>query len=284
MPSARERGATTRKAAPSKPPSGEKATARDLIAVDVGNSETVVGLFRGETLAAHWRLTSGRATADEVSLTLDALLRNAGGDAAAPGFKPGAVLCSVAPSLTLAWAEALGRRAGAPPVEVSAETAPDLPIRYHDKSSVGADRIANAIAVRAIYGTPAIVVDLGTATTFDCVSQDGAYLGGAIAPGVMTSAEELFRRAARLPRVELRRPERALGRSTQESLQAGVVWGAAGQVDALVRRLALEMRGTPHVIATGGLAPFIAPECETINVVDATLTLQGLRLIWERAR
>ena len=284
MPSARERGTTTRKAAPSRQQSGEKAAVRDLIAVDVGNSETVVGLFHGETLATHWRLTSGRATADEVSLTLDALLRNAGGDAAAPGFKPGAVLCSVAPSLTLAWAEALGRRAGAPPVEVSAETAPDLPIRYHDKSSVGADRIANAIAVRAIYGTPAIVVDLGTATTFDCVSQDGAYLGGVIAPGVMTSAEELFRRAARLPRVELRRPERALGRATQESLQAGVVWGAAGQVDALVRRLALEMRGTPHVIATGGLAPFIAPECETINVVDATLTLQGLRLIWERAR
>jgi type III pantothenate kinase len=181
----------------------------------------VVGLFRGETLATHWRLTSGRATADEVSLTLDALLRNAGGDAAAPGFKPGAVLCSVAPSLTLAWAEALGRRAGAPPVEVSAETAPDLPIRYHDKSSVEPTASRTPIAVRAIYGTPAIVVDLGTATTFDCVSQDGAYLGGAIAPGVMTSAEELFRRAARLPRVELRRPERALGRATQESLAGG---------------------------------------------------------------
>jgi type III pantothenate kinase len=194
------------------------------------------------------------------------------------------VLCSVAPSLTLAWAEALARLAGAPPVEVSAETVRDLPIRYHDKSSVGADRIANAVAVRALYGTPAIVVDLGTATTFDCVSREGAYLGGVIAPGVMTSAEELFRRAARLPRVELRKPERVLGRATEESLQAGVVWGAAGQVDALVRRLAIEMRGTPHVIATGGLAPFIAPECETINVVDGTLTLKGLKLIWEQAR
>ena len=298
MPSGRERTATTRQEAGAKGKTAERAAAaapamkkppeaktpaRDLVAVDVGNSETVVGLFRGESLATHWRLTSGRATADEVSLTLDALLRSADGFAA-PGFKPGAVLCSVAPSLTLAWVEALARRSGAPPIEVSAETAPDLPIRYHDKSSVGADRIANAVAVRALYGTPAIVVDLGTATTFDCVSHDGAYLGGVIAPGVMTSAEELFRRAARLPRVELRRPERVLGRATEESLQAGVVWGAAGQVDALVRRLALEIRGTPHVIATGGLAPFIAPECETINVVDATLTLKGLRLIWERPR
>jgi len=256
----------------------------DLVAVDVGNSETVVGLFRGEELTAHWRLTSGRATADELSLTLEAMLRRAGGAAVSPGFRPAAVLCSVAPSLTLPWLEALERLAGAPPVEVSAESVPDLPIRYHDKSSVGADRIANAVAVRALYGTPAIVVDLGTATTFDCVSSEGEYLGGVIAPGVMTSAEELFRRAARLPRVELRRPERVLGRATQESLQAGVVWGAAGQVDALVRRLALEMKGTPHVIATGGLAPFIAPECETINVVDSTLTLKGLRLIWEQAR
>ena len=166
---------------------------------------------------------------------------------------------------------------------MNAKTAGDLPIRYHDPSSVGADRIANAVAVRALYGTPAIVVDLGTATTFDCISGDGEYLGGVIAPGVMTSAEELFRRAARLPRVELRKPERALGRATEESLQAGVVWGAAGQVDALVRRLAIEMRATPHVIATGGLAALIAPECETINVVDGTLTLQGLRLIWEKA-
>ena len=261
-----------------------RAAPGHLLAVDVGNSETVVGLFRGEQLAAHWRLTSGRFTADEVGLALDAMLRQAGGDAAAPAFRPGAVLCSVAPSLTLPWAEALGRRSGRPPVEVSAATVPDLSILYHDPASVGADRIANAVAVRALYGTPAIVVDLGTATTFDCVSAKGEYLGGVIAPGVMTSAEELFRRAARLPRVELRKPERVLGRATHESIQAGLVWGAAGQVDALVRRLAIEMKATPHVIATGGLAPVIAPECETINVVNPTLTLEGMRRIWEQAR
>jgi type III pantothenate kinase len=237
----------------------------------------VVGLLRRREVLRFWRLTSGRLTADEVRLQLEALLRDAGDGVEAPG----AVLCSVAPALTLAWAKALERVAGAAPVEVSARTARSLPIRYHDHSAVGADRIANAVAARGFYGTPAIVVDLGTATTFDCVSQQGAYLGGAIAPGVVTSAEELFRRAARLPRVELRRPERALGRATEESLQSGVLYGHAGQVDALVRRLALEMKGTPHVIATGGLAEVIAPECETVNVVDETLTLRGMALLWE---
>ena len=269
---------------PTPEPGDDRGAGRELIVVDVGNSETTVGLFRGEALEIHWRLTSGRFTADEVSLTLDAMLRQAGGEAAAPGFRPGAVLCSVAPSLTLPWSEALERRSGRAPLEVSAATVRDLTIRYHDPASVGPDRIANAVAVRALYGTPAIVVDLGTATTFDCVSKDGEYLGGVIAPGVMTSAEELFRRAARLPLVELRKPDHVLGRATHESIQAGLVWGTAGQVDALVRRLAIEMRATPHVIATGGLATVIAPECETINVVDPTLTLKGLRLIWEQAQ
>jgi type III pantothenate kinase len=127
------------------------------------------------------------------------------------------------------------------------------------------------------------VVDLGTAITFDCVSKSGAYLGGVIAPGIGTAAEGLFQRASRLPRVELRRPEKALGRTTEESIRAGVVWGAAGQIDALVRRLALEMKGTPHVIATGGYAALLAPECETINRVDEALTMKGMRLIWESA-
>jgi len=254
---------------------------RRVIAVDVGNSETVIGLLQDRAVERFWRLTSGRMTADEVVLQLEAILRQAH---VASGERLGAVLCSVAPQLTLAWARALEQRTGAAPVEVNVATARTLPIRYHDTTAVGADRIANAIAARGLYGTPAIVVDLGTATTFDCVSREGAYLGGAIAPGVITSAEELFRRAARIARVELRRPERALGRTTEESLRAGVLWGAAGQVDALVRRLALEMRGTPHVIATGGLAKVIAPECETINVVDETLTLKGMRLVWQEAK
>ena len=252
--------------------------AAPLLAVDVGNSETVVGVLRRREVQSFWRLTSARATADEVTLQLDQLLRHA---ALKPGEKLRAVLCSVAPALTLAWFDALTRRTGEAPVEVGPRTAKSLAIRYHDPDSVGADRIANAIAARDLYGTPAIVVDLGTATTFDCVSRQGAYLGGVIAPGVLTSAEELFRRAARIPRVELRKPERALGRTTEEALRAGVVWGTAGQVDALVRRLALEMKGTPSVIATGGLAAVIAPECETVNRVDEALTLKGMALVWE---
>lgn len=250
-----------------------------LLAVDVGNSDTVVGLFSGRELTGFWRFTSRAATADEIGLRLDQLGRSHRWPR-----ELGAVLCSVVPALTLPWLGALERVSGRPPVEVSAATAKSLPVRYHDRSAVGADRIANAVAARALYGAPAIVVDLGTATTFDCISAQGAYLGGAIAPGVATSAEELFRRAARLPRVELRRPARALGRTTEESLQAGVLWGAAGQVDALVRRLALEMKGTPAVIATGGLAAIVAPECETINRVDEALTLKGMRIIWEDAR
>ena len=262
---------------PAKGGRGARRT-RALVAVDIGNSDIVVGRFEGAELKGFWRLSSSRQTADEVSLTLKSLLRDpARGEL-------GAVLCSVVPSLTLPWTEALERLAGRAPVEVSGATVRDLPVRYHDRSAVGADRLANAVAARRLYGMPAIVVDLGTATTFDCVSKSGAYLGGSIAPGVGTSAEELFRRAARIPRVELRKPERAIGRTTEESLRAGVLWGAAGQVDALVRRIALELKGTPAVIATGGWAKVVAPECETINVVDEGLTLKGLKIIWDANR
>lgn len=250
------------------------------LTVDIGNSDTVVGRFQGARLAGFWRLTSGRLTADEATLLLEHVLGRPRG---ARGPRPrGAVLCSVVPRLTPSWSEALERTTGQAPLEVSAELVRELlPIRYHDPGAVGADRIANALAARELYGAPVIVVDLGTATTFDCVSREGAYLGGAIAPGVGTSAEELFRRAARVPRVELRRPRRALGRTTEESLRSGVLWGAAGQVDALVGRLAREMKGKPRVVATGGWAKVVAPECATVEAVDEALTLKGMRLLWE---
>ena len=269
----RKRGRVARKPEGAAPPGRRSAT---LAVVDIGNSDTVVGLFQGAKLLGFWRLTSGRMTADEVQLRIEALTRSVAGSKPA-----GAVLCSVVPALTQPWAEALERWSGRPPLEVGAATATSLPILYHDPGAVGADRIANAIAARDLYGTPAIVVDLGTATTFDCVSRAGEYLGGAIAPGVGTSAEELFRRAARIPRVDLRRPLRALGRTTEESLRAGVLWGAAGQVDALVKRLAREMNGKPQVIATGGWAKIVAPECTTIKAVDEALTLKGMRILWE---
>lgn len=247
-----------------------------MLAVDVGNSETTVGRFLGADLEGFWRLTSGRNTADELRLTLDALLKTS-----ASGW--GSVVCSVVPGLTPAWSEALRAVTGRTPIEVNAENAP-LPIEVTDPASVGADRIANAFAARRLYGTPAIVVDLGTATTFDCVSKSGAYVGGAIAPGMVTASEELFRRAARLARVDFRRPERALGRTTEECLRIGVLWGNAGMVDTLVRRIRAELGGRPKVIATGGLASVLAPECETVDLVDEGLTLKGMRLIFEELR
>lgn len=271
----RTSGPARRAAKPARSRAAAPKAPRVLIAVDIGNSETVVGRFRGASLDGFWRLTSTRATGDEIGLRLVSLLGR-GGAARADG----AVLCSVVPALTSPWAAALARHAASPVVEVDAKSA-GIPIRYRDPGVVGPDRLANAVAARALHGLPAIIVDLGTATTFDCISPSGAYLGGVIAPGVGGSAEALFQRAARLPRVELQLPERAIGRTTAESMRAGILWGAAGQVDALVRRIALEMRGTPHVIATGGFAPLVVPACETINLVDEALTLQGMRLIWE---
>jgi len=247
-----------------------------LVTVGIGNSRTVVGLFHGTALRRVVRFESGRTTAAEAARRLERLARGLSTRDVA-----GAVLCSVVPALTRPWARALARWSGRAPLEVGPATARSLPIHYHNPRTLGADRIANAVAARDLYGTPVIVVDLGTATNFDCVSASGEFLGGAIAPGVGTSAEELFRRAARLPRVELRRPRRAMGRTTKESLRSGVVWGAAGQVDALVRRLAREMKGTPQVIATGGWAKLVAPECATVHVVDESLALKGMRILWE---
>ncbi len=244
-----------------------------LLAVDIGNSETVVGRFHGAELDGFWRLTTGRSTADELRVAIELLVRET-----ATGW--GSIVCSVVPLLTRPWSEALRHVTGRVPVELDARNA-GMPVRVADPMSVGPDRLANAYAASRLYGRPAIVVDLGTATTLDCVSKQGAYVGGAIAPGMVTASEELFRRAARLSRVDLRRPQRALGRTTEEALRVGVLWGNAGLVDSLVRRVRGELGGRPRVIATGGLAPILAPECETVELVDEGLTLKGLRLLWE---
>ncbi len=262
---------TERAGRPRRP---RRARARlPLLAVDIGNSETVVGRFHGAELDGFWRLTTGRSTADELRVAIELLVRET-----ATGW--GSILCSVVPALTRPWSEALRHATGRMPVELDARNA-GMPVRVADPMSVGPDRLANAYAASRLYGRPAIVVDLGTATTLDCVSKQGAYVGGAIAPGVVTASEELFRRAARLSRVDLRRPQRALGRTTEEALRVGVLWGNAGLVDSLVRRVRSELGGRPRVIATGGLAPILAPECETVELVDEGLTLKGLRLLWE---
>ena len=247
-----------------------------LLAVDVGKTETVVGRFLGAELEESWRVTSGRATADELRLSLEAMLRTGAAGSSS-------VLCSVVPGLTALWSEALQAVTGREPLEVTAANSP-IALQVTEPDSGGPDRIANALAGRALHGSPCIVVDLGTATTFDCVSKSGAFIGGAIAPGLGTASDELFRRAARLSSIELRRPERAIARTTAENLRVGVLWGYAGLVDALVRRMRNELGGRPKVIATGGLARMVAPECETVDLVDEGLTLKGLRLLWEAAR
>jgi type III pantothenate kinase len=264
---------TERRAKKPLRPRARTTAPRPLLAVDIGNSETVLGRFHGGELDGFWRLTTGRSTADELRVAIELTVRES-----PAGW--GAIVCSVVPLLTRPWCDALRAVTGRVPVELSAKNA-CMPVQVPQPMSVGADRLANAFAARKLYGTPAIVVDLGTATTLDCVSKAGAYVGGAIAPGVVTASEELFRRAARISRVDLRRPERALGKTTEEALRVGVVWGNAGLVDALVRRVRAELGGRPKVIATGGLATVMAPECETVDCVDEGLTLKGLRLLWE---
>ncbi len=264
---------TRRKSAGRRTTLGPPST---LLAVDVGNTETVVGRFIGAELEESWRVTSGRSTTDEIRLTLESMLKTGAAGCAS-------VLCSVVPSLTRPWAKALQEVSGREPLEVTATNSP-IKLQVTEPDTVGPDRIANALAGRVLHGSPCIVVDVGTATTFDCVSRQGAFVGGAIAPGMGTASDELFRRAARLSSIELRRPQRAVARTTAENLRVGVLWGYAGLVDALVRRMRSELGGRPKVIATGGLAQLVAPECETVDLVDEGLTLKGLRLLWEAAR
>jgi type III pantothenate kinase len=259
--------------------------AETILAIDVGNTQTVIGVLEGERVCDLFRVTSGTPrTGDELLPIVERLVAPWSTALAASGR---AVVGSVVPSLTPAWAGMVKRLLGRAPLIASAESAAGLRIDLLDPASIGVDRIANAVAVAALYRLPAIVVDLGTATTFDVVLPGPRYAGGAIAPGPATSAEELFRRAARLARVELKPPRRAVGRTTEECIQSGVYWGTCGQIDGLVRRLAQERRIRPFVLATGGLAELFAAGAETIDAVDPALTLQGLRLMeasWRRRR
>lgn len=253
-----------------------------LLAVDVGNTTTGVALFDGDRLVHHWWLTTLRErTADELGLTLLGLMRV---DGAAPGRVEGAAVSSVVPSQTEPWRQACRRFFGVEALVVGPDVDAGIEIGYRFPEELGADRIVNAVAARHLYGAPVIVVDFGTATTFDVVDTQGRYLGGAIAPGVAISAEALFEHAARLPRVELKRPPSVIGRTTVESMQSGIVFGFAGQVDAVVRRIHRELGCRTRVVATGGLASLVAPESETIEEVNPILTLVGLRLIFERLR
>jgi type III pantothenate kinase len=193
-------------------------------------------------------------------------------------------MCSVVPTLTGEFAGALTQLAGSPPLIVDHQTDLGIVNRYREPSAVGPDRLANAVAARDLYGAPAIVVDLGTATTFDVVNARGEYLGGIIAPGIATSADVLFRRAARLQRVELAPPKRAIGRSTEESIRSGIVLGNAILIDGLVARIAAEIGAKPLVIATGGYVDLVRGIARSIEVVDLALTLKGLKAAHRRVR
>lgn len=252
-----------------------------LLAVDVGNSNSVVGVFQGTELTQHWRLSTDAArTPDELALTYQGLLGFAG--LRFTHNVHGFVLASVVPSVTEALREMVARYFPFVPIVVEPGVKTGIALRYEHPREIGADRIANAVAAYQLYGGPAVVVDFGTATSFDAVNARGEFVGGAIAPGVHTSTEALISRTARLPKVETATPPAAIGRSTTAALQSGIVYGFAGQVDAIVARVAAELGPGVTTVATGGLAPAVREACTTLDHHDPWLTLKGLRLIWER--
>jgi len=249
--------------------------------MDVGNTECTVGMFDGERLAAHWRLTTDvQRTADELVLLLLGLVDSAKLD---PGVVNGAAIGSVVPRLTEPMSEACRRAFGVSVVVIDARSPLPIQLAVDEPLTVGADRLINTLAASRLLKRDTIVVDLGTATTFDCITSNGVFLGGVIAPGVRTSAETLYRSTSKLPDTELVMPERVIGTRTEECIRAGVLLGSADAVDGLVRRIKAEWPNDtePLVVATGGLAELLAPHCRSIDQVEPWLTLQGLRIAWE---
>ena len=252
-----------------------------LLAVDVGNTNTVLGLYEGETLRRHWRLTTRReSTSDEVALSVRGLLADVG----LAQDRPAVIVASVVPSLRFPLRQAFRQLFGAEPLFVEPGVKTGMPILYDVPQEVGADRIVNAVAAYARYGGACIVVDFGTATTFDVVTARGEYAGGVIVPGIAISAEALFERAARLWRVEIRRPEQVIGKTTAASVQSGLYFGYLSLVDGVIARIEAELGLRPRVIATGGLAELFGGGSERIEEIDPLLTLTGLRLIHDRNR
>ncbi|HHX29312.1 MAG: type III pantothenate kinase [Bacillota bacterium] len=250
-----------------------------LLAIDAGNTQIAVGVYSGDAMVRDWRVSTGRnRTGDEYGMVLLSLLHGSG-----MNLKEidGAVLASVVPPLTPVLEKTVSKYVGVGPLVVGPGTKTGINIKYENPKEVGPDRIAHAVAAVKKYGAPAIVIDFGTATILDAISPQGEYLGGIIAPGLLTSLEALFEKAAKLPRIELSRPRRAIGKTSAESMQSGMVYGIAGMVDSLVRRVSKEMRAEPHVVATGELAEMVAGEAGSIQVVDPFLALDGLRLIYQ---
>jgi len=250
-----------------------------LLAVDVGNTNTVLGLFDGERLFESYRIkTDPRVTADELALMFRGLLQ-------AHPEPDGVAVCSTVPAVLNELRLMFQRYfADVPTVVVGPGVRTGVPLLYDNPREVGPDRVVNTLAAATLYGGPAIVVDFGTSTNFDVVSEKGEFLGGALAPGIEISVDALAARAARLFKVELKRPRSVIGKTTNEALQSGLLYGFAGQVDGMVRRISAELDDDPTVIATGGLSHLMVSVCDTLDIHEPDLTLHGLRLVWERNR
>lgn len=252
-----------------------------LLAADVGNTQTHIGIFSGDEIAAQWRTsTEPRRTADELALVFQEFLSFEG--LSFSRQVTGVVISSVVPTLTSALREMVERYFHFDPILVEPGVRTGMPILTDNPKEVGADRIVNAVAAHSLVGGPCIVVDFGTATTFDAVSEGGEYLGGAIAPGIEISAEALWRVAAQIQKVELTVPRSVVGRSTVEAVRSGVVLGAAAMVDGMIERMQKELGGHAAVVASGGLAPLVLEECTSTVRHEPSLTLLGLRIIYER--
>ena len=252
-----------------------------LLVIDVGNTNAVLGVYRGEELLHYWRLSTARErTADEWGILIRTLFSLG---ELSDGTVSAIVISSVVPPARPALEEMAMSYFGIQPIFIEPNMDLGMSILYNPPTDVGADRIVNAVAAHAKFGGPAIVVDFGTATTFDAISPKGEYLGGVIAPGIGISAEALFHRASRLPRVEIRPPATVIGSSTVSSMQSGLYWGYASLVDGILRRMKTELEN-PYVVSTGGLAELISPACEEIDSVDKNLTLEGMRLLYNRLK
>ncbi|MCX7569591.1 type III pantothenate kinase [Tumebacillus sp. DT12] len=251
-----------------------------ILVLDVGNTNITLGLYQGKELLTHWRVATVRdRTEDEYGILIKNLIRDRGLD---PKDIEGIAISSVVPPLMFALERMSVKYFGHKPIVVGPGVKTGLNIKYENPREVGADRIVNAVAALERYGTPLIIVDFGTATTFCVINENGDYMGGVVAPGIGISTEALFQRAAKLPRIEITRPASVVGRNTITSMQSGVLYGFTGQVDGIVSRIKKEFNLPFKVIATGGLAGLISSESYEIDIKDDNLTLDGLRLIWDR--
>jgi type III pantothenate kinase len=253
-----------------------------LLAVDVGNTHTVLGVFDGARMVRDWRIASASyRTVDELWLTMRSFFADAG---IAPSSIAGVGISSVVPDLTGIYESLARRYFSVDPVTVTSGLDLGVAIQYTDPAAVGADRLCNAVAGYRKYGGPLVIIDFGTATTFDVVSAKGEYMGGVITLGLESTASELHRRAAKLPKIELRFPDRVIGKETESSMQSGVMYGTVDAVEGTIRRISAELGKKPKVIATGGLASIIAERTPVIEACEPSLVLEGIRLIWERVK